>query len=71
MNESASLGYRVPGASLPGRKVMTQVHRMLAGADSIDDMDIVRVDESLARVHRAGHRTQIVLRADSGFENKS
>jgi Transposase DDE domain group 1 len=27
------------------------------------------VDELLARVHRAGHHGQIVIRADSGFEN--
>ena len=42
VNESVWLGYRTPGASLPGRKVMTLVHGMLAGADSIDDMDVLR-----------------------------
>ena len=31
-----------PGASLPGRKVMSLVHGMLAGADSIDDMNVLR-----------------------------
>jgi hypothetical protein len=42
VNESVWLGYRTPGAALPGRKVMTLVHGMLAGADSIDDMDLLR-----------------------------
>ncbi len=42
VNESVWLPYGMPGASLPGRKVMTLVHGMLAGADSIDDMDLVR-----------------------------
>jgi Transposase DDE domain group 1 len=42
VNESVWLGYRVPGAALPGRKVMSLVHGMLAGADSIDDMDVLR-----------------------------
>ena len=42
VNESVWLGYRVPGAALPGRKVMTLVHGMLAGADSIDDMNVLR-----------------------------
>jgi len=42
VNESVWLGYRTPGASLPGRKVMTLVHGMLAGADSIDDMNVLR-----------------------------
>jgi hypothetical protein len=35
VNESVWLGYRVPGAALPGRKVMSLVNGMLAGADSI------------------------------------
>ena len=42
MNESVWLPYRAPGAALPGRKVMTLVHGMLAGADSIDDMNVLR-----------------------------
>jgi hypothetical protein len=42
VNESVWLGYGVPGAALPGRKVMTLVHGMLAGADSIDDMNLTR-----------------------------
>ena len=42
VNESVWLPYRTPGASLPGRKVMTLVHGMLAGADSIDDMNVLR-----------------------------
>ncbi len=42
VNESVWLPYRTPGAALPGRKVMSLVHGMLAGADSIDDMDLLR-----------------------------
>jgi hypothetical protein len=42
VNDSVWLGHGVPGAAMPGRKVMTLVHGMLAGADSIDDMDVVR-----------------------------
>jgi Transposase DDE domain group 1 len=42
VNDSVSLGYGVPGAAMPGRKVMSLVHGMLAGADSIDDMDVLR-----------------------------
>src|SRR5450432_4489776 len=42
VNESVWLGYRVPGAALPGRKVMSLVHGMLAGADSIDQMNVLR-----------------------------
>ena len=42
VNESVWLGYRTPGAALPGRKVMTLVAGMLAGADSIDDMNLLR-----------------------------
>jgi hypothetical protein len=42
VNDSVSLDPRAPGAALPGRKVMTLVHGMLAGADSIDDMDVLR-----------------------------
>ena len=42
VNESVWLGYGTPGAALPGRKVMTLIPGMLAGADSIDDMDLLR-----------------------------
>ncbi len=42
VNDSVWLGHGVPGAALPGRKVMTLVHGMLAGADSIDDMEVTR-----------------------------
>jgi len=42
VNESVWLGYRAPGAALPGRKVMSLVSGMLAGADSIDDMNVLR-----------------------------
>lgn len=42
VNESVWLGYGTPGAALPGRKVMTLISGMLAGADSIDDMNLLR-----------------------------
>ncbi len=42
VNESVWLPYRTPGAALPGRKVMTLVHGMIAGADSIDEMNLLR-----------------------------
>jgi hypothetical protein len=42
VNESVWLDRKAPGAALPGRKVMSLVHGMLAGADSIDDMDVLR-----------------------------
>ncbi len=42
VNESVWLDPRSPGAALPGRKVMSLVHGMLAGADSIDDMNVLR-----------------------------
>ena len=38
---SVSLG-EVPGASRPGRKVMSLVHGMLAGADRIDQINVLR-----------------------------
>jgi hypothetical protein len=46
VNESVWLPYRAPGAALPGRKVMTLVHGMAAGADSIDDMQLLRAGSS-------------------------
>jgi hypothetical protein len=42
VNESVWLDPRASGACLPGRKVMSLVHGMLAGADSIDDMNVLR-----------------------------
>ena len=42
VNESVWLDPQLPGACLPGRKVMSLVHGMLVGADSIDDMNVVR-----------------------------
>ncbi len=42
VNESVWLGYQMPGAALPGRKVMSLAHGMLAGADRIDQMDVLR-----------------------------
>jgi hypothetical protein len=42
VNESVWLDPRSPGACLPGRKVLSLVHGMLAGADSIDDINVLR-----------------------------
>jgi len=42
VNESVWLDPRLPGACLPGRKVMSLVHGILAGADSIDDINVLR-----------------------------
>jgi len=41
VNESVSLDPRAPGAALPGREVTSLVPGMLAGADSIDDMNVL------------------------------
>src|SRR5207237_4634246 len=41
VDETVDLGGR-PAAARPGRKVMTLVHAMLLGADSIDDCDLLR-----------------------------
>ena len=42
VNESVWLDPSAPGAALPGRKVLWLVHGMLAGADSIDDVNVLR-----------------------------
>ncbi len=53
VNESVWLGHQVPGAVLPGRKVMSLVHGMLAGADRIDQMNVLRAGStSLVLGHR-------------------
>lgn len=53
INESVWLDPRVPGACLPGRKVLSLVHGMLAGADSIDDMNVLRAGStSMVLGHR-------------------
>ena len=53
VNESVWLGYGTPGAALPGRKVMTLVSGMLTGADSIDDMNLLRAGSTgLVLSHR-------------------
>jgi hypothetical protein len=52
VDEVVDLGGR-PSAARPGRKVMTLVHAILAGADSIDDCDLLRASASGAVL---GHR---------------
>jgi Transposase DDE domain group 1 len=42
VNDSVWLDPKAAGAALPGRKVMSLVHGMLAGADSIDEMNVLR-----------------------------
>jgi hypothetical protein len=46
------LGER-PGAHRPGRKLLTLVHAMLAGADCIDDADLLRCGQTASVL---GHR---------------
>jgi hypothetical protein len=46
VNESVWLDSRGPGAALPGRKVMSLVHGMVAGADSIDEVNVLRAGSS-------------------------
>ena len=52
VDETLDLGIR-PGAFSPGRKVMSLVHSILAGGDSIDDADVLRAGSSAAVL---GHR---------------
>jgi Transposase DDE domain group 1 len=52
VDESVSLG-DAPGGSRPGRKVMSLVHGMLAGADRIDQMNVLRAGSTQLIV---GHR---------------
>ncbi|MDK1097665.1 MAG: hypothetical protein QGM47_10485 [Actinomycetota bacterium] len=40
-NEYVDLGGR-PGASRPGRKILTLLHSMVVGGDCIDDVDVLR-----------------------------
>jgi hypothetical protein len=49
---AVKLGRR-PGASRPGRKVLSLVHAMLLGADCIDDCDVLRAGNTEAVL---GHR---------------
>jgi len=41
VNKMVDLGQRA-GAAQPGRKVLTLIHAIVAGADSIDDTDVLR-----------------------------
>ena len=52
VDETVDLGPRA-GAARPGRKVLTLVHAVMAGADSIEDCDLLRAGAS-AQV--LGHR---------------
>jgi hypothetical protein len=52
VNETVDLGER-PGAAQPGRKVLSLLHAMAAGADSIDDCDVLRAGDTEAVL---GHR---------------
>jgi hypothetical protein len=52
VDAAVRLGGR-PGASRPGRKVLSLVHAMLLGADCIDDCDVLRSGRTEAVL---GHR---------------
>src|SRR5207247_1818754 len=52
VDELVDLGKR-PGAHRPGRKVLTLVHAIVAGADCIDDADVLRTGQTAAVL---GHR---------------
>jgi hypothetical protein len=56
VNDSVWLDLRVPGAALAGRKVMSLVSGMLAGVDSIDDMDVLRAGSTGLIL---GHRVMV------------
>jgi hypothetical protein len=47
VDAAVKLGGR-PGASRPGRKVLSLVHAMLLGADCIDDCDVLRAGRTEA-----------------------
>jgi len=47
VDEIVDLGER-PGAARPGRKVLSLVHAMLLGADSIDDCTVLRAGHTEA-----------------------
>lgn len=46
-DQLVDLGRR-PGAARPGRKVLTLVHAMVAGGDTIDDVDLLRSGSTAA-----------------------
>src|SRR3954454_22988214 len=52
IDEAVRLGER-PGAARPGAKVLSLLHAMLLGADSIDDCDVLRAGATEAVL---GHR---------------
>jgi hypothetical protein len=51
-DQLVDLGAR-PGAARPGRKVLTLVHSLLAGGDSIDDVEVLRAGATASVL---GHR---------------
>lgn len=56
-DQLVDLGRR-PGAARPGRKVMTLVHAMVAGGDTIDDVDLLRSGSTAAVL---GHQVMVPL----------
>jgi hypothetical protein len=48
-----------PGAHRPGRKVLTLIHAIIAGADCIDDADLLRTGST---AHVLGHRVMALRR---------
>src|SRR5918993_2217716 len=51
-DQLVDLGAR-PGAARPGRKLLTLVHAMVAGADCIDDLELLRCGSTASVL---GHR---------------
>lgn len=60
VDETVDLSGR-PGGARPGRKVLTLVHAMQLGADSIDDCDVLQL-----RPHPAGARARRIDALDVG-----
>jgi hypothetical protein len=54
IDELVDLGDR-PGHHRPGRKVLTLVHAILAGADCIDDADLLRTGQTAQVLGHPGH----------------
>ena len=75
VNDSIWLDPKAPGAALPGRKVMSLVHGMLAGADSIDEMNVLRAGSTGlvlgARSDGAVHLGNVFGRSRSGMSASS
>jgi hypothetical protein len=61
-DQLVDLGDR-PGAARPGRKLLTLVHAMIAGADCIDDVELLRCGSTASVL---GHRVMADSRTRLG-----